>query len=93
MIERMIEKRIGDIRLVGNSRGGEESVIAAPELNVCFDIGLAPREVLSVDYVCLTHGHADHAAGIHYYFSQRVSSAMRRVAYWLTRALSSCSGG
>lgn len=67
----MIDKRIGDIRLVGNSRAGEESVIAAPELNVCFDIGLAPREVLSVDYVCLTHGHADHAAGIHYYFSQR----------------------
>lgn len=67
----MIEKQFGDIRLIGHSRAGEESVVVAPELNLCFDIGLAPREALTVDYVCLTHGHADHAAGIHYYFSQR----------------------
>lgn len=67
----MIDKQIGDIRFIGHSRAGEESVVVAPELNLCFDIGLAPREALLVDHVCLTHGHADHAAGIHYYFSQR----------------------
>lgn len=50
---------------------GEESVVAAPELNVCFDIGRAPREVISIDNVCLTHGHIDHAANIAYYFSHR----------------------
>lgn len=67
----MIEKTIGGLRIIGHSRAGEESVIGVPELNVCFDIGLAPREVLAIDFVCLTHGHADHAAGVHYYFSQR----------------------
>lgn len=67
----MIEKRIGDIRFVGYSLAGEETVVAAPELNVCFDIGKAPREVISIDHLCITHGHPDHTAGLHYYFTQR----------------------
>ncbi len=67
----MIEKRIGETLLVGYSLAGEETVIAAPELNVCFDIGKAPREVISIDHLCLSHGHPDHAAGLHYYFTQR----------------------
>ncbi|MBN1343966.1 MAG: MBL fold metallo-hydrolase [Phycisphaerae bacterium] len=67
----MIEKRIGDVRLVGFSLAGEETVVAAPELNVCFDVGRSPREIISVDTVCLSHGHMDHAAGLAYYFSQR----------------------
>jgi ribonuclease Z len=68
---RLVEHRLGDIRLVGYSVAGEETVIAAPELNVCFDVGRAPPEMLSVDHVFLTHGHMDHSAGIAYYFSQR----------------------
>ncbi len=67
----MVEKRIGGIRLVGYSLAGEETVIAAPELNVCFDIGKAPQEVISIDHLCITHGHPDHTAGLHYYFTQR----------------------
>jgi ribonuclease Z len=67
----MVEKRVGGIKLVGFSLAGEETVVAAPELNVCFDVGRAPREIISVDTVCLSHGHMDHAAGIAYYFSQR----------------------
>jgi ribonuclease Z len=67
----MVEKTVGGIKLVGFSLAGEETVVAAPELNVCFDVGRAPREIISVDYVCLTHGHMDHAAGLAYYFSQR----------------------
>ncbi|UCF34227.1 MAG: hypothetical protein JSV78_02775 [Phycisphaerales bacterium] len=59
------------IKIVGFSLAGEETVIVAPELNVCFDFGRAPREMVSIDNVCLTHGHMDHAAGIAYYFSQR----------------------
>ncbi|MBN1763851.1 MAG: MBL fold metallo-hydrolase [Sedimentisphaerales bacterium] len=57
--------------LLGYSVGGEETVVAIPTLNVCFDIGKAPEELLTVDNVLLTHGHMDHAAGIAYYFSQR----------------------
>lgn len=67
----MVEKRIGDILLVGYSLAGEETVIAAPELDVCFDIGKAPREVLSCNHLCISHGHPDHCAGLHYYFTQR----------------------
>lgn len=67
----MLDKRIGGIRLVGYSLAGEETVIAAPELNVCFDIGKAPQEVISIDHLCITHGHPDHSAGLHYYFTQR----------------------
>jgi ribonuclease Z len=50
---------------------GEETVVAAPEFNVIFDIGRAPQDIINLDYVLLTHGHMDHAAGIAYYFSQR----------------------
>jgi ribonuclease Z len=57
--------------LAGYSVAGEESVICAPELDVVFDIGRAPRECLPMNHVLLTHGHMDHSAGIGYYFSQR----------------------
>jgi len=60
------------IRLLGHSRAGEETFIVAPEMNLAFDVGRAPREVVSVDHVFLSHGHMDHAAGIAYYFSQRM---------------------
>ncbi len=71
MSRRLVEHRLSDIRLLGYSVAGEETVIAAPELNVCFDVGKAPAEMLSMDHVLLSHGHMDHAAGLAYYFSQR----------------------
>ena len=40
-MSRLVEKKIGDICLVGFSLAGEETVIAAPEYNVCFDVGRA----------------------------------------------------
>jgi ribonuclease Z len=58
-------------RVQGLSIAGEESCVQVPELNVTFDIGLSPRAALTSDYVALTHGHMDHAAGIAYYLSQR----------------------
>lgn len=67
----MVEKRVGSVLLQGFSLAGEETVIVCPELNVAFDVGRAPRELISIDTVCLSHGHMDHAAGIAYYFSQR----------------------
>ena len=57
--------------LLGYSVAGEESVVLAPELDVCFDIGKCPREALVPNHVLLTHGHADHSVGLLYYFAQR----------------------
>ncbi|MFQ5591587.1 MAG: MBL fold metallo-hydrolase [Phycisphaerae bacterium] len=68
---RMMHKKLGGIEIVGFSLAGEETVIAVPEYNVCFDVGRAPREIISIDNVCISHGHMDHAAGVAYYFSQR----------------------
>jgi ribonuclease Z len=38
---------------------------------VCFDVGKAPDQIISVNHILLTHGHMDHAAGFAYYLSQR----------------------
>ncbi len=68
---RLIQHYLDGMKILGFSLAGEETVVAAPEFNVCFDIGRAPREIISIDNVCLSHGHMDHAAGVAYYFSQR----------------------
>src|SRR5436853_2892428 len=71
MASRLVEKRVGDVLLQGFSLAGEETVIALPEMGLAFDIGRGPREIISLETICLSHGHMDHAAGIAYYFSQR----------------------
>lgn len=73
MAENLNKVQLGDppITLLGYSVAGEESVVAAPELDVMFDVGKAPRQVLAVNNVCLSHGHMDHVAGLAYYFWQR----------------------
>lgn len=58
-------------RVQGISIAGEETFVQVPELGVCFDLGRAPRAMLSSDFVALSHGHMDHVAGLAYYFSQR----------------------
>lgn len=58
-------------RVQGYSIAGEETFVQIPELDICFDIGRACRTALTSNYVALSHGHMDHAAGLAYYFSQR----------------------
>ncbi len=60
-----------DLDIIGYSVGGEETVVAVPQLDVCFDIGKAPDQLIPINHVLLTHGHMDHAAGIAYYLSHR----------------------
>lgn len=62
---------IDDLEITGYSVAGEETVIAVPQLDVCFDIGKAPDQIIPINNILLTHGHMDHAAGIGYYLSHR----------------------
>jgi len=62
---------IDDFDIIGYSIAGEETVVAVPQLDVCFDIGKAPDQVISINHVLLTHGHMDHSAGFAYYLSHR----------------------
>jgi ribonuclease Z len=63
--------RIEDYDIVGYSVAGEETVVSMPQLDVCFDIGKSPDQLVNINNVLLTHGHMDHAAGIAYYLSHR----------------------
>jgi len=67
----LAEIKIDDLDIIGYSVAGEETVVAMPQLDVCFDIGKAPNQVISINHILLTHGHMDHAAGIAYYLSHR----------------------
>lgn len=62
---------IDEMDILGYSVAGEESVVGMPQLDVCFDIGKAPDQIIPIDNILLTHGHMDHAAGIGYYLSHR----------------------
>lgn len=62
---------IDDLDIIGYSIAGEETVIGMPQLDVCFDIGKAPDQIISINHLLLTHGHIDHAAGFAYYLSHR----------------------
>ncbi len=63
--------KIDGLEIIGYSVAGEETVVAIPQLDVCFDIGKAPDQIISINNCLLTHGHMDHAAGIAYYLSHR----------------------
>lgn len=67
----LAQLKVGDLEICGYSVAGEETVIGMPQLDVCFDIGKAPNQLISINHVLLTHGHMDHAAGIAYYLSHR----------------------
>jgi ribonuclease Z len=63
--------KIDNLEIIGYSVAGEETVVAMPQLDVCFDIGKAPDQIIPINHILLTHGHMDHAAGIAYYLSHR----------------------
>ncbi|MHC4551502.1 MAG: MBL fold metallo-hydrolase [Planctomycetota bacterium] len=73
---RLAKIEIGDFEILGYSVAGEETVVGIPQLDVCFDIGKAPDQLISIGHVLLTHGHMDHSAGIAYYLSHRKFNGM-----------------
>lgn len=76
LTQRFARLKLGSLQLIGYSVAGEETVVQAPELGVCFDVGRCPHFALTSDIVCISHGHMDHVAGIGYYLSQRVFQGM-----------------
>src|SRR4029079_11779197 len=77
LVQRFARLRFGSLHVIGYSVAGEENVVQVPELNVCFDIGRSPYFALTSDYVCITHSHMDHLAGLGYYLSQRSFQGMK----------------
>jgi len=67
----LVHIKIDELDIIGYSVAAEETVVAMPQLDVCFDIGKAPDQVIPINHILLTHGHMDHAAGIAYYLSHR----------------------
>jgi ribonuclease Z len=77
LVQRFAKLSLGQHTVIGYSVAGEESVVQIPELNTCFDIGRCPYFALTSDYVCITHAHMDHIAGLPYYLSQRSFQGMK----------------
>ncbi|MEX0744864.1 MAG: MBL fold metallo-hydrolase [Phycisphaeraceae bacterium] len=63
--------RLEPFRLQGLSLAGEYTFVHVPELELCFDMGLCPRDALTSRTVAVSHGHIDHVAGLSYYLCQR----------------------
>ena len=87
LVQRFARIAFGQYTVVGYSVAGEETVVQIPELNVCFDIGRAPHFALTSDYVCISHGHMDHLAGVAYYLSQRYFQGMKPGTVLLPREM------
>ncbi len=77
LVQRFAKLAFGQYTVIGYSVAGEETVIQVPELNVCFDVGRSPQFALTSDFLCISHAHMDHLAGIAYYASQRYFQGMK----------------
>ncbi len=87
LVQKFAKLRLGSIHVIGYSVAGEETVVQIPELNTCFDIGRCPYFALTSDFICLSHGHMDHLAGLPYYLSQRHFQGMKPGTILLPREL------
>jgi ribonuclease Z len=87
LVQKFAQIDFAAFHVVGYSVAGEETVVQIPELNVCFDIGRCPFFALTSDFVCITHSHMDHIAGLGYYLSQRNFQGMKAGTILLPREI------
>jgi ribonuclease Z len=87
LVQKFAKLGFGPLHVIGYSVAGEETVVQIPELNVCFDIGRSPYFALTSDFICITHGHMDHLAGLGYYLSQRHFQGMKAGTILLPREI------
>ena len=63
--------------LQGHSIGGQETCSILPTLRLAFDSGRCPQRVVYQETLCLSHGHLDHAGGLHCYAATRAMLSLR----------------
>ncbi len=59
-----VELQAGRYTLYGLSIAGCYTSVAVPALDVLFDVGVALRESVRMNHVCLSHGHLDHVGAL-----------------------------
>lgn len=60
----MTRVQAGPYTVKGVSVGGVYTSLCVPELDVLFDVGIAPRSFVGVDHLLISHGHADHLGAL-----------------------------
>jgi ribonuclease Z len=66
-----VELRIGDLRIEGWSRAGDETWFRIHPPGLAFDTGRGALQLAGAHDVFLSHAHLDHALGLPYVLSQR----------------------
>jgi ribonuclease Z len=70
------ELRVAGLTLRGVTRGGIQTCVMVPELDVMFDVGGAARGQQRFGDILVSHGHQDHLGGLPYLISQRHLSGL-----------------
>lgn len=65
----------------GISIGGVETCIQLPGLDLCFDIGRAPRAAVHRSRVAFTHAHLDHMGGVAMHVATRALTSQSPPVY------------
>ena len=68
---RPVELRVGDLRIEGSSRAGDDNWFRIHPPGLAFDVGRGALQLAGAQDVFLSHGHLDHAMGLPYVLSQR----------------------
>lgn len=73
-----MEERIEGILVNARSTGGIATTISLPEMSLTIDLGVCTPAALRTNTIALTHGHADHIAGLPQYLGVRDLFGMKR---------------